>query len=399
MMRIALTNNFFAPRTSGSAHLTEELARRLVLRGATVLVVTASFRGAPSEEQRDGYRIIRLPSRTLPKTRLAFNFDVSFTASVKNAKRLFAILDDFAPDVLHQHGQFFDLTFLSSIWARRRGVPTVLSVHTRLEHPSRLHGVVLRLADAVLVRPFIALSQPSVIVMDRLMERYIRRRYQIPTVRLTPIPVGVEPNRSDEDGRAVRDRLSLGDRPVVLSLGHVIGLRDRMALVEALPLLLEKCPDLAVVVVGAVYDDRFLRRAEELGVTAALVLTGVVPKEEVAGYLAAADVEAHDLQGYGLGTASLEAMAAGVPVIAVIATDNFPGIALVPWENIAIVPPDDPEALASAIVRLLDDRELAASIGAAQQRLIRDHFTLNVVTDRHFELYERLVSQRLPSGA
>jgi hypothetical protein len=51
-----------------------------------------------------------------------------------------------------------------------------------------------------------------------------------------------------------------------------------------------------------------------------------VAKAEVPNYLVAATVEAHDLQGYGMGTATLESMAAGVPVIVAVRPDNFPGI-------------------------------------------------------------------------
>jgi glycosyltransferase involved in cell wall biosynthesis len=394
-MKIALVNNFFAPRASGSAHLTEELAQRLAARGEDVLVVTAAFAGAPAEEIRDGYRVVRLPSRSIPQTKLTMRFDVSWTATPRNLRRLFRLLDDFGPDVIHQHGQFFDLTFLTSVYARRRGVPTVLSVHTRLEHPSRPHAFALWLGDVTLVRSFIALSRPHVVVMDRPMQRYVGRRYGIPKSRQVPIPVGVEPARFDDvDGRSVRTRLGLADRPIVVSVGHVIPLRDRLALVEAMPYLLEKRPDLAVVIVGKVYDDRFLTRAEELGVLDHLVLTGGVPKDDIPGLLAAADLETHDLQGLGLGTASLEVMAAGVPVVASVRADNFLGVDLRSGENVVLVERDDPRALSDAIIGLLDDPELAARVSAGQRQLVDEHFTLDGVTDRHVELYRKLVPAR-----
>jgi 1,2-diacylglycerol 3-alpha-glucosyltransferase len=120
-------------------------------------------------------------------------------------------------------------------------------------------------------------------------------------------------------------------------------------------------------------------------------VTGGVTRDAVPRYVAAADVEGHDFQGYGLGTASLEVMAAGVPVVSVVRSDNFPGTELRSWDNVVIVPPDDPRALAEAIVRLLDDRDLARRVGDGQRRLILDNFSLDAVTDRHLELYERLV--------
>lgn len=392
-MRVALVNNFFPPRASGSAHLTEGLARKLAGQGVEVLVVTAAFEGARADEERDGYRIVRLPSWSVPKSALTMRFDVNFAFSPRNYRRVAATLDGFAPDVLHQHGQFFDLTFMTSAYAARRRLPTVLSVHTRLEHTSVIHNLILTLGDRTLVRAFIRRSKPDVVTMDRLMHDYVMSRYGIPEDRLAPIPVGVEPARFGQAGNAVRERLGLGERPIVLSLGHVIPVRDRMALVEAMPRLVAHRPDVAVVVVGIVYDDRFLRRAVELGVADHLVLTGGVPKDEVPDYLAAATVESHDLQGYGLGTASLEMMAAGVPVVASVREDNFIGIRLRSWEDLVLVPQDDPTALADALARLIDDPAAAAALGAGGRRLIDDHFSLDVVTRQHLELYQRVIDR------
>lgn len=393
-MRIALVNNFFPPRASGSAHLTEGLARHLAAGGVEVLVVTAAFGDAPAREERDGYRIVRLPSWSVPKSKLTMRFDVNFAYSPRNHRRLTAALDDFGPRIIHQHGQFFDLTFMSSTYAHRRRIPTVLSVHTRLEHTSPVHDRLLRLGDRTLVRWFVDRSRPDVVVMDRPMHDYIVDRYRIPEARLAPIPVGVEPTRFDRDGAALRARLGLGDRPVVLSLGHVIPVRNRLALVEAMPALVARCPDVAVVVVGNVYDERFQERARDLGVADHLICTGGVPKDEVPDFLAIATVEAKDLQGYGLGTGSLEMMAAGVPVVASVRPDNFPGITLRSWEDLVLTPLDDPAALADDIARLIEDPDLAAHVAAGQRRLVDEHFTLEAVTRKHLALYERILARR-----
>ena len=61
--------------------------------------------------------------------------------------------------------------------------------------------------------------------------------------------------------------------------------------------------------------------------TDALVVAGEVPKEDVPSFFAAADLVAHDLNGGGCGTASLEAMAAGRATISTVRETNFPGVA------------------------------------------------------------------------
>jgi 1,2-diacylglycerol 3-alpha-glucosyltransferase len=82
----------------------------------------------------------------------------------------------------------------------------------------------------------------------------------------------------------------------------------------------------------------------------------------------------------------------------VVRADNFPGVSLRSWENIVLVRPEDPGMLAEAVGRLLDDRELAARVAAGQQRLIHEHFTLDLVTEAHIALYERAIAASRPVG-
>jgi 1,2-diacylglycerol 3-alpha-glucosyltransferase len=160
--------------------------------------------------------------------------------------------------------------------------------------------------------------------------------------------------------------------------------------VRALPFLVKNHPDLVVLVVGHVFDQAFLRLADELGVRNHIVCTGEVAKDDVPSYVAAADVEAHDFHYFGLGTSTLEVMAASVPVVSVVSEDNFPGLALRSGENITIVPEDDPEALADAILQLLEDPARAARVGAGQRRFVLDHFSIEAVARDYLALYQRV---------
>jgi glycosyltransferase involved in cell wall biosynthesis len=172
----------------------------------------------------------------------------------------------------------------------------------------------------------------------------------------------------------------------------VIPLRNRLPLIEALPSILDKHPGVRVVVVGRVYHDAFLKRAAELGVSDALVVTGAVPKVDVPAYFAAADIVTHDLNG-GCGTASLEAMLSGTATIASVTEDNYPGIELRNGENVLLVRPDDAEAVARTVIELLDDPERRALIAQRESELVRSNFGLDVVAEEHLRTFEKLVSE------
>ncbi len=390
-MRIAVVNNFFPPRVGGSSHLSDALARGYAARGHEVLVITAAYGDAPAREVRDGMRIARLPAFALPESGLAVSFDISFASRPSLGRRLAGILDEFRPDVIHQHGQFFDLTWATGMYARRRRIPTLLSIHTRLENPRALYRGVFRALDALMVRPAMRVHKPSLVVMDVLMDEYIKDRYRGAYESLEYIPVGVDPTWTTGGNRASA-RASLGlvdDEPLILSIGHVIPLRDRVNLVEALPGILGEFPRAKLAVVGRVYYDAFEKRAAALGVSDSVIAVGAVPKSEIPDYLAAADVESHE-QGIGLGTATLEAMAAGVPVVAPGREDNFPTVELRHRRDLWFVPPADPGAMAVAICEVLHDPARAAAVGAHAARVVRESFSLDHVLDRHLEVLARI---------
>ena len=396
-MRILVVNNFFPPRVGGSSHLSDALARGYARQGHEVLVLTAAYADAPEVEERDGLRIVRLPSAMIPQTRLSVSFDIAFTLRPGVRERVAELLDEFRPEVVHQHGQFFDLTWVTGLWAHQHRVPALLSVHTRLENPKAHYHGVFRMLDAFVVKTVLRRYRPKLVVMDVQMQEYIAGRYRGAHSGTVDIPVGVDPSWvGGGDGARVREHLDLPDNPIILSVGHVIPLRDRLALVEALPAVLERHPHARLVVVGRVYYEPFLERARELGVAHAVLAVGAVPKAEVPDYLAAATLEAHDLQGYGLGTASLESMAAGVPVVAAVRPDNFPGISLVSGQNVILVDQDDHAGLAREIGDLIDDPERARRIGAAERELVHEHFTMETVLQKHLDVLKEMASEATP---
>lgn len=392
-LRIVVVNNFFPPRVGGSSHLSDALARGYAARAHEVLVVTAAYGEAPAQEQRDGIRIVRFPAAMLPETRFAVSFDLSFASRPSLPRDLARLLDDFRPDVIHQHGQFMDLTWATGAYARRRGIPVLLSVHTRLENPAALYRHAFRTLDATLVAPRLRRYRPRIVVMDAHMRDYITARYRGGYRELVPIPVGVDPVWVRGGDAAVgRELAGVGDAPILLSVGHVIPLRDRVGLVEALPAVLARHPDARLVVAGRVYYDVFLRRATELGVAYAVRPLGAVPKASIPHLLAAATLESHE-QGDGMGTATLEAMAAGVPIVGWGRLDNFPGVPLHDGGEVLLTDRGDVVGLAQRLLRVLDDPVEAQAVGARGRALIDAHFTLDRVLDAHLATFSELLGR------
>jgi glycosyltransferase involved in cell wall biosynthesis len=116
-----------------------------------------------------------------------------------------------------------------------------------------------------------------------------------------------------------------------------------------------------------------------------------VPKDHVPHLLAAATLESHE-QGDGLGTATLEAMAAGVPVVGWGRLDNFPGVPLTDGSDVLLTHRGDVRGLAERLVRVLDDPGAARETGRRGARLVEEHFTLDRVLDAHLSTLGELVA-------
>ncbi|WP_275291145.1 glycosyltransferase family 4 protein [Amycolatopsis sp. La24] len=392
-MRIVVVNNFFPPRVGGSAHMSASLAAEYAAAGHEVLAITAAYGDAPAEEERDGYRVVRLPAVKMPQLGLSIDFDMTF-ASMRpgNWRRLWKLLNEFKPDAVHLHGQFFDLSWMVGIYARRHKLPVLLTIHTLLISENKMYGRVFRALDAMLVNPVLKYLRPRFVILDKLGVDYCVERYGTSDENSEYFPIAVDTGHFAKPvTKDVRAELEIGDAPLIVSLGHVIPLRNRLPLIEALPAILERHPGLRVVIVGRVYHDAFQQRAKELGVADALIVTGAVPKADVPAYFAAADIVTHDLNG-GCGTASLEAMLSGTATIASVTEDNYPGIELHNGENILLVPPDDSDAVEKTVLSLLDDPELRARIAERESSMVRANFGLDVVTEEHLRVLTKMVA-------
>jgi len=165
--------------------------------------------------------------------------------------------------------------------------------------------------------------------------------------------------------------------PVVLTVGRLSPVKGIDVLMHALARLRAEGRDVSAVVAGgeqagyAGHAAALHQLRDSLGLAQAVRLAGHL--DDTTGELARASVYVQPARWEGVPLAVLEAMAAGVPVVAT----DVGGIrdVIAPDVNGLLVPPDDPAALALAIGSLLDDADRAARLAAAGRRLTRERYT------------------------
>jgi 1,2-diacylglycerol 3-alpha-glucosyltransferase len=367
--------------------VSRQLSSMLAGAGHDVCVLTSTTEARVVRESIDDIPVIRLPSRALNLGHWSFNYDLPFVLRRHITKHIEDVVREFDPDVIHLHGQFWDLCVLTGIVARRCKVPVVLSVHTAMVSDRKAIGAAVAVVDSSAVRVATKYSRAIWTGYDKRVLDYITRRYGVSAPQFLPNPTNTAKFQSGDAARG-RALIGLGDGPIVLSVGHVIPLRDRIRLVRALPEIVRRCPSAAMVVAGEVYDRRFLDEATELGVADHITCLGRVPHDDMPDLIAAATVEAHDLDFHGIGVATQEVMAAGVPCVFAMGRDQFPGVDFDRYPDLAILASNEAHVIADAIVEIIEDEGKRSRVAADGQRLCADLFSEAVVLERLLHIYD-----------
>lgn len=233
-----------------------------------------------------------------------------------------------------------------------------------------------------------------------LTEDLRRKTLEIqPRTNVIVIPSGVEtPDTSPFSAwrevptvskRFVSLKSQIVNQKVILYVGSIRPIKGLQYLVGAFARVHRKIPSAALLIVGDGNDrDRIEQLAERLMVREKIVFAGEIPHAEALKYYAIADVFVLPSLAEGLPTVVLEAYSAGLPVVAT----RVCGISEIVRDGVTgyLVAPRNEEELADRIERLLLDRKLAQSMGAASRSEARKYSSEDVVR-RLERIYFQLV--------
>lgn len=177
---------------------------------------------------------------------------------------------------------------------------------------------------------------------------------------------------------------SLGLEPkdqAIVSAVRLVSLKGMQHALAALAQLAEPRPHLKLVIAGeGPYAGELASRAEEMGLTGRLILAGFIPQTELAKFYSLGKVAVFPSQGEeALGLSAAEAMACGLPVVA----SNLGGLPeVVSADTGVLIPPKNPDALADALVKLLDDETGRRTMGKAGRARIEADFSWSACAAR-----------------
>jgi glycosyltransferase involved in cell wall biosynthesis len=208
--------------------------------------------------------------------------------------------------------------------------------------------------------------------------------------KIVLIPEAFDPARieAQRDRADVRTELGVGeDEILVLGLGALVRRKGFDVLLDAMGRLTPALRSNVQVRVGGEERDALRAQAASLGFEGQVRLLG--RRDDVGDLLAAADVFVMPSRREGLGVASLEAMGAGLPVVA----SRVGGLAfgVVDGETGVLVPPEDVPALAAALESLIRDETLRVRMGRSAHRRALAQFSQATMVGAYVELYRSLL--------
>lgn len=172
--------------------------------------------------------------------------------------------------------------------------------------------------------------------------------------------------------------------PLVLCVARLTPQKGHALLLEAVALARRRLPGLTLVLAGdGPLQGELSDQASQLGIRGAVLFLGRYPR--VPELLRCADVLVQPSLFEGLPLAVLEAMASALPVVVTDVVGCSETV--VPQQSGLVVPPDDPLALADALVKLLEHKEWAAHLGAAARRRAEHEFTVQRMAERTLAVY------------
>jgi len=361
----------------GIANHAFRVAKSLSKRGHRFTIITRGSWRHHVKEEIDGIQVIRV--RFLPLYPLHVSFHGRFVNSL-----LKALQEDF--NIIHAHSPLIPVPAVE--------LPIMTTVHTPMRSEAQhIHGF----------SPYPIAVQLQIRVVSRLEERLFQRSGRIGAVAGSVIAelasYGVSPDKVDWLGTGVDHESFIPSRntsspdPYVLYSGRLLERKGLPILLQAAAMVCKEERKVKFVLLGDGPMKHYLERESvKLGLQNRFVCLGHIPfwarRQELVEFYQHAAIYVQPSFYEGLPATLLEAMACGKAVVATAVSGHLDVINN--RINGLLVPPNDPQALAESLLKLLQDSTLRHTLGQAARTTIEEKFTWDAVAQRTFRSYQKV---------
>ncbi|HIP71145.1 MAG TPA: glycosyltransferase family 4 protein [Anaerolineae bacterium] len=381
-LHIGMFTNTYKPVLSGVVRSISSFRDALTESGLNVFIFAQEARDYEDEEPF----VYRYPSLEIPAYKYPMTIPVSRTID--------KIIPTLHMNVIHCHHPA-GVGEVGVRKAQELNIPAVFTHHTRYrEYAQYVKLVPKNLSEKVIgswLLDYMTRCQ-HIIVPSEPIKESLANSYGI-TERVTVMPTGIDltPYKT-ADGTAVRQKHNWGpDQTVIISLGRLADVKNWPLLLDAVEVVLQKHPDARFVLVGDGPERPSLeKKVAQMSVANRIEFVGRVPYEEVPAYLKAADLFCYASVTETQGLVTLEALAAGLPVVAVDASGTSETVE----DGVdGILTPEDSQALAEGMDKLLSDQDLYRRMQKAALQKAAD-WDINVLTQKLLDIYAQAAADK-----
>ncbi len=393
-LRIAMFTDSFFPELGGIQDSIMASARELGRRGVAVLILAPA--ASPRDFRRAGLAVAEMEiGENVTIHRLSALPAPGSTGQSRLAlpwTRTAGVLAAFRPDVIHTH-TFLGAGLAARAAARRSGLPLLGTNHWAISGFSLYAPLAPEAAARVACRAVAGFynhcAWTSVPSRATLAEMRVHGFRGAAAVISNPIDSERFHTASPEERARLKQKLGLSPASVVYA-GRLAREKHIDVLIRALPALRARVPQAMLVLAGRGTEQAALEAlARELGVADAVRFTGMLDHAALARLFQAADAFALASTSESQGMALLQAMSAGLPVVAV---RHGPLVEYVPPGTGALATPGDAAEIAARLAELLSDPHLRQRTGAAAAHWAAQ-FGVAPVTDMGLAAYARAASR------
>ena len=379
----------YPPRiVGGISRVVEGLSRALVGLGHEVHVITNEMPGSPMEEIDRGVRVHRVPIET-PTPNFHTWILMMNHYFTKRMGRLKSDGGEF--DVVHVHDW---LVLPSGVEIKSLLGTTLVSTLHSLEfrRSGGINTPESKMVDSL--EWWTTYESAQIIVCSESMKFDTMKEFGVPGDKISVIPIGIDPNKfagiNPERDQTRAKYGVLPDEKLVLFIGRLTNQKGCEYLIRAISYV-AKYHNVKLVIIGDGYQRGELETiAANSGVSSRIKFGGFISDMELSKLLLSADVMSIPSVYEPFGVVALEAMAAGVPVVA----SNVDGLAEIVKheENGLLVFPRDSSSIAWGISRILSDPDNTARLVRAARIDIETRFSWEAVARRSAKVFQSAIT-------
>ncbi|HCL90812.1 MAG TPA: hypothetical protein DHW70_05795 [Candidatus Atribacteria bacterium] len=382
-MKIAFFTNCYKPLVNGVVTSISSLKEAYERKGHEVYIFAPRVEDYLDQEKNVfRYRSVNLTS----KVKYPLPIPLSFRAK--------KVITEFNPDIVHFHHPFL-LSLPAIMYGRKLGIPKILTIHTQYEQyayyvspvPERVTHEAIKMIISNLAYKTDCITTPSA-SMKKIIENYgIKNRIEV-----VPNAIHLISFKEDDELKRteIRKKYNLKENDkIILFVGRVASEKSIDKIIKALAIIKKRNINKVklLIVGGGKAMDELKQLARTLKVEEDVIFAGTVSYEEIQHYYKMAYVFTIASTTETFGIVTIEALASGVPVVAVKA----PGAADILTDAVdGLLVDDNVEKIANALEKIIKEPELREKLSRGALKT-SEKYSINTISEVMLNLYREVI--------